>query len=317
MRKIRLRVNGVWRDLIADRKTVLLDLLREDLRLTGAKQSCDRKGQCGACTVVVNGRAQRSCLVRAAELDGADIITVEGLGTPDNPHLIQEAFVLAGAIQCGFCTPGMIMAAKALLDANPKPTVEEIKQALRRNLCRCTGYKKIIEAVQLAGRFLRGETTPETVRPKPADGVMGISHPRPSAMAKACGTAKFTADFHLKGALELAVLRSEVPHARIVSIDASQAEKMPGVAGVLTAADIKGTNILKYIVADRPVLCKDEVRYIGDPILAVAADTRENAAAALEKVNVQLEPLPALSDPEAALAPAAVQLHPELAQSVL
>jgi aldehyde oxidoreductase len=312
MRKIRLRVNGVWRDLIADTETVLLDLLREDLRLTGTKQSCDRKGQCGACTVVMNGKAVRSCLTRAADLEGADIITVEGLGTPDNPHLIQEAFVLAGAIQCGFCTPGMIMAAKALLDVNPNPTVEDIKQALRRNLCRCTGYKKIIEAVQLAGRFLRGETTPEEVRPQSADGIMGVSHPRPSAMAKACGTANFTADYHIRGALELAVFRSEIPHARIVSIDASQAEKMPGVAGVLTAADIKGTNILKYIVADRPVLCKDEVRYIGDPIVAVAADTRENAAAALQKVQVQLDPLPALSDPEAALAATAVQLHPEI-----
>jgi len=311
MKKIRLRVNGTWRELIVDTETVLLDLLREDLRLTGVKQSCDRKNQCGACTVVVNGKAMRSCLARVADLEGADIITVEGLGTPDNPHLIQEAFVLTGAIQCGFCTPGMIMAAKALLDANPDPTVEEIKHALRRNLCRCTGYKKIIEAVQQAGRFLRGETTPEAIRPKPAQGITGVSHPRPSAMGKACGTAYFTADYVIKGALELAVLRSTIPHARIVSIDASQAEKMPGMAGVLTAADIKGTNILKYLVADRPVLCKDKVRYIGDPILVVAADTRENAEAALEKVRVQFEPLPTLSDPEAAMAATAVQLQAE------
>jgi aldehyde oxidoreductase len=223
MKKIRLCVNGIWRELIVDRETVLLDLLREDLRLTGAKQSCDRRGQCGACTVVVNGKAVLSCLTRAADLEGAEIITVEGLGTPDNPHLIQEAFVLSGAIQCGFCTPGMIMAAKALLDENPDPSPAEIKKALQRNLCRCTGYKKIIEAVQLGGRFLRGETTPEVVRPKPAQGTIGISHPRPSAMAKACGTAYFTADYKIRGALELAVLRSDVPHARIVSIDASRA----------------------------------------------------------------------------------------------
>ena len=129
----------------------------------------------------------RSCLTRVADLEGADVITVEGLGTPDNPHLIQEAFVLSGAIQCGFCTPGMIMAAKALLDENPEPTVEEIKHALRRNLCRCTGYKKIIEAVQLAGRFLRGEITPEAVRPKPAKASWGsptrgrLPWPRPAA----------------------------------------------------------------------------------------------------------------------------------------
>jgi len=312
MKKIRLRVNGTWRELIVDAGTVLLEVLREDLRLTGAKQSCDRKGQCGACTVVVNGKAARSCLTRMADLEDADVITVEGLGTPDNPHLIQEAFVLSGAIQCGFCTPGMIMAAKALLDANPNPTVGDIKQALRRNLCRCTGYVKIIEAVQLAGRFLRGEATPEAVRPTAAQGVMGVPHPRPSAMAKACGTAYFTADYPIRGALELAVLRSSLPHARIVSIDASVAEKMPGVAGVLTAADIKGTNVLKYLVADRPVLCKDKVRYIGDPILAVAADTRENAEKALSKVQVKLEPLPTLSDPETALTADALPLHADL-----
>ena len=312
MKKIRLRVSGTWRELIVDPETVLLDLLREDLRLTGAKQSCDRKGQCGACTVVVNRKAVRSCLTRVGDLEGADIITVEGLGTPDNPHLIQEAFVLSGAIQCGFCTPGMIMAAKALLDENPDPTVEAIKHALRRNLCRCTGYKKIIEAVQLAGRFLRRETTPEAVRPTAAQGVIGVSHPRPSAMAKACGTAYFTADYQIKGALELAVLRSSLPHARIVSIDASEAEKMPGVAGVLTAADIRGTNILKYLVADRPVLCKDKVRYIGDPLLVVAADTRVLAEAALGKVQVQLEPLPILGSPDAAMADTAAQLHPEI-----
>jgi aldehyde oxidoreductase len=312
MKKIRLRVNGTWRELIVDAETVLLEVLREDLRLTGAKQSCDRKGQCGACTVVVGRKAVRSCLTRAADLDGADVITVEGLGTPDNPHLIQEAFVLSGAIQCGFCTPGMIMATKALLDTDSNPSIDAIKHALRRNLCRCTGYKKIVEAVHLAGRFLRGESTPDVIRPVAAQGIMGVSHPRPSAMAKACGTAYFTADYHIKGALELAVLRSEVPHARIVSIDASQAENMPGVAGVLTAANVKGTNILKYIVADRPVLCSDKVRYIGDPILAVAADTRENALAALEKVQVQLQPLQALSGLETALASGAPQLHAEI-----
>jgi len=311
MEKIQLRINGVEHAIDADKNTVLLDVLRDQRRLTGVKQSCDQKGQCGACTVLVNGKAVRSCLSRVVKLDGADIITVEGLGTPDNPHLIQEAFVLAGAVQCGFCTPGMIMAAKALLDENPNPDKEEIKKALRHNLCRCTGYKKIIEAVQLAGRFLRSETTPDAVRPTADQGMMGVSHPRPSAMAKACGTAKFTADYAVEGALELSVLRSWMPHARIAAVDTAEAEKMPGVAGVLTAADVKGTNILKYLVADRPVLCRDEVRYVGDPILAVAAESRQQAAAALEKVKVVLEPLPMLSDPHAAMAPDALQLHSE------
>jgi len=156
MKKVRLKVNGLSKQFVVDPERVLLDLLREDLDLTGAKQSCDRKGQCGACTVIVNGRAVRSCLTKAADLDGAEVITVEGLGTPDNPHLIQEAFVLAGAVQCGFCTPGMILAAKVLLDKNPDPSNEEIKQALRHNLCRCTGYVKIVDAVMAAAQEMAG-----------------------------------------------------------------------------------------------------------------------------------------------------------------
>ena len=177
MKKVTIRINGQPKQFVVGKDRVLLDLLREDLQLTGAKQSCDRKGQCGACTVIVNGKAVPSCLQKVTDLAGADVITVEGLGTPDNPHLIQEAYVLAGAIQCGFCTPGMIMATKALLDAKPNPDDGEIKKALARNLCRCTGYKTIIDAVKLAGRFLRGETTPEQVRPDPAGAKIGVSHP--------------------------------------------------------------------------------------------------------------------------------------------
>ncbi|MBI5522196.1 MAG: molybdopterin-dependent oxidoreductase [Desulfarculus sp.] len=309
MKEVNLRINGVWRRFQVGAKRALLDILRDDLALTGAKQSCDRLGQCGACTVIVDGKAARSCLLTAADLDGADVITIEGLGTPENPHLIQHAFVLAGAVQCGFCTPGLIMATKALLDQDPDPDEAAIKKALRHNLCRCTGYVKIMEAVRLAGRFLRGESAPALVAPKPTDGIMGVSHPRPSALAKACGTALFTADYRLPGALEIAVLRSQVPHALIKSIDSSAAQAMPGVVGVMTAADIRGTNILKYMVADRPVLCADRVRQIGDPIALVAAATRAEAQDALQAVKVELTPLPVLENPGQAMAPGAPQLH--------
>mgnify|MGYP003611716565 FL=1 len=144
MKRVNLTINGVQRHVNASPDMVLLDYLRRDLGLTGTKQSCDRKGQCGACTVIVNGKAVRSCLTKMVKLEGAEVISVEGLGTPENPHFIQEAFVLAGAVQCGFCTPGMIIATKALLDKNPDPSVEQIKKALAHNLCRCTGYTKII-----------------------------------------------------------------------------------------------------------------------------------------------------------------------------
>ena len=311
MKKVSLIVNGVQRQFVVEPDYILLDLLRKELRLTGTKQSCDRKGQCGACTVIVNGKSVRSCLTKVVNLDGAEVITIEGLGTPKNPHLIQEAFALSGAIQCGFCTPGMIMAAKALLDKNRDPSVDDIKKALRRNLCRCTGYKKIIEAVRLAARFLRGELTPDQVRPDPKQGLIGVSHPRPSAMIKACGVAEFAADIHVSGAGELATVHSPYAHALIKSIDTSAAERIPGVIGIMTAKDIKGTNRLKYMVPDRPILCDAKVRFIGDPVAAVLAETREQAVSAAQAVKVEYELLPVMMTPEEALAVGALQIDPD------
>ena len=309
--KVHLTINGIPRQVVVDRELTLLDLLRDTFRLTGAKQSCDKKGQCGACTVIVNGKAVRSCVTKVARLDGANIITVEGLGTPANPHLIQEAFVLAGAVQCGFCIPGMIMATKALLDVNASPTTEEIKHALRHNLCRCTGYAKIIEAVELAAAFLRGETTPDAMRPDPDGPKIGVSHPRPTAMIKACGLAEFGADIAVPGALELAAVHSPHPHAMIRSIHTGVAVAMPGVAGVMTAEDIKGSNRHTYMVSDRPVLCEDRVRYIGDPVAVVAAETREQALAAAAAVEVDYELLPVVGSPHEAMAEGAPQIHAE------
>ena len=311
MIKLRLTLNGIPHQVVTDPQAILLDVLRDRFRLTGAKQSCDRKGQCGACTVIVNGKATRSCLTKMARLDGADIITIEGLGTPANPHLIQEAFVLAGAVQCGFCIPGMIMATKALLDTNPDPSTDEIRHALRHNLCRCTGYVKIVEAVKLAGAFLRGETTPDALRPDPDGAKIGVSHPRPSAYIKACGVAEFTADIELPGALELAAVHSPFAHAAIRGIDTAAAAAMPGVAGVLTAADIRGSNRHNYMVADRPVLCEDRVRYLGDPVAVVAAETREQALAAAAAVVVDYDPLPVVASPQEAMADGAPQIHAE------
>jgi aldehyde oxidoreductase len=308
--KVTLTVNGAKRQIDAAPDQVLIDYLRQDLQLTGTKQSCDRKGQCGACTVIVDGKAVRSCLKKLVDLEGANIITVEGLGTPDNPHLIQEAFVLAGAVQCGFCTPGMIMATKVLLDGNPNPGVPEIKKALARNLCRCTGYRKIIDAVLLAGKFQRKETTPAKMRAAlNKNKMIGESHPRPSAMIKACGLAKFGADIKLDNALEMAVVHSTQHHAVIKSVDTSTAKKMPGVAGVMTADDIKGTNRVRVILPDQPVLCEDKVRTYGDPIAIVVAGTRDQARKAAAAVKVDYEPLPVMLTQKEALAAGATQIH--------
>jgi aldehyde oxidoreductase len=309
LKTVTLTINGTKKQFDVSPDMVLIDLLREDLNLTGTKQSCDRKGQCGACTVIVNGKAVRSCLKKVADMDGADVISIEGLGTPQNPHLIQEAFVLAGAIQCGFCTPGMIMASKVLLDQNPNPTVPEIKKALARNLCRCTGYKKIIEAIKLAGRFLRKETTPEEYRKSLGSKPFGVSHPRDTAILKACGLAKFTADYKLGAHLEMAVVHSTEFHAKIKSVDISEAVKIPGVAGVMTHEQVTGTNRIRFVANDQPVLCEDVVRTLGDPIAIVAAHTRDTARKAAAAVKVEYEPLPVMLTPQEALADNAYQIH--------
>ena len=317
MQEVTLTVNGVRRQVKASPQMVLIDLLRNDLHLTGTKQSCDRKGQCGACAVIVNGKTVLSCITKVAKLEGAEVITVEGLGTPENPHLVQEAYVLAGAVQCGFCTPGLVTATKALLDKSPDPDVAAIKKALARNFCRCTGYKKIIEAVQLAGRFVRKETTPDAVRASIGTAMLGASHPRPTAMLKACGLAQFNDDVPLPpDAIELAVVRSTVFHGIIKSIDTSAAEKMPGVIGFVRASDIKGTNRLRQVHPDQPVLCEDKVRILGDPILAVAAETRDQARAAAAAVKVEYELLPVQMTPEESLAPGAYVIHPHAPDNI-
>jgi carbon-monoxide dehydrogenase small subunit len=153
---ISLKVNGQAYRLQVDADAFLVDVLREELNLTGTKKACN-EGECGACTVILNGKPVYSCLVMAARLDGANIVTIEGVGDAENLHPLQEAFISAGAVQCGYCTPGMILSAKALLDANSNPSEAEIRTGLSGNLCRCTGYKKIVQAVKLAAEKMAGQ----------------------------------------------------------------------------------------------------------------------------------------------------------------
>lgn len=153
--EISLRLNGREKRFRVEERETLLQVLRERAGLTGAKKGCDL-GECGACTVILNGRAVNSCCVFAVQADGGSVETIEGLGTPDKPHPLQQAFIDAGAVQCGFCTPGMILAAKALLDCEPRPSRSAIRQALSGNLCRCTGYEKIEQAVERAAEVISG-----------------------------------------------------------------------------------------------------------------------------------------------------------------
>ena len=159
--KIRLKVNGAWREVETRPDRLLLDLLREELGLTGTKKGC-AEGACGACTVIMNGRPVLSCLIPALKANGAEMITIEGLAEEGRLHPLQQAFLEEGAVQCGYCTPGMLLSAKALLDENPEPSIEDVKRAISGNLCRCTGYTKIVRAVRAAAEAMRGRDPGET-----------------------------------------------------------------------------------------------------------------------------------------------------------
>lgn len=311
-REITLQVNGISHRLPVGPETTLLQVLRDQLGLTGAKNGCNQ-GHCGACTVIVDGRAVRSCITEAARLDGARVETIEGLAQDDVLHPLQRAFIEQGAVQCGFCTPGMIMTAKALLNANPQPSEEAIRRALAGNLCRCTGYASIIRAIRLAA----GPAPEAPTRSHHAPGIIGQPVPRPDACDKVTGKAIYAGDLHFENMLYASVLRSAYPHARIQRIDVSGAKALAGVVAVLTADDIPGARTHGTIRADWPTLCWDRVRYTGDALALVAADTEAIAREALRHITVAYEPLPGVFSPQEALAPGAPLVHEDTPGNLL
>ena len=321
-----LIINGVERTLLVEGTESLAGILRDRLLLTGCKIGCG-EGHCGACNVIVNGKVTRSCITKIGKLaDYTEITTIEGVGTVDNLHPVQVAWMAYGAAQCGFCTPGFIISAKALLEQNPSPTREEVRDWFNRNrnLCRCTGYKPIIDATMAAAAVMRGEMSKEDLLFKPNDNhITGTSFVRPSAAMKVTGTWDFGADAALhmpKDTLRLALVQAEVSHANIRGVDTSEAEKMPGVFKVITAKDVPGKNRINGLVMlplnnkcdgwDRPILCDEKVFQYGDAIAIVAADTEEHARAAAKAVKVDLEVLPAYMSVPEALAPDAIEIHP-------
>lgn len=326
MIKKQIVVNGIARNLVVDAEETLVNVLRKSLGLTGTKVGCG-EGQCGACSVIMDGKVVRACATKMKRVDdGANITTVEGIGTPANPHPLQLAWMLHGAAQCGFCSPGFIVSAKGLLDVNPKPTRDEVRDWFQkhRNACRCTGYKPLVDAVMDAAKVLRGEKSASDLEFKlPKDGsVWGTRYPRPSALAKVTGTLDFGADLGLKlpaGTLQCALVQAEVSHAKILSIDTTEAEKMPGVVKVVTHKDVKGKNRITGLITfptnkgdgwDRPILCDEKIFQYGDAIAIVCADTEEQAKAAAKKVKVKIEQLPEYMSAPAAMAEDAIEIHP-------
>ncbi|MCC7107030.1 MAG: molybdopterin-dependent oxidoreductase [Chloroflexi bacterium] len=296
-----MTVNGQERQLTARPGQTLLEVLREDLRLTGTKQGCD-DGTCGACTVTVNGAMARACRIPVEKARGKEILTIEGLGDATRLHPLQEAFIQADAVQCGFCTPGAIIAAKALLDRNPAPSREQIAKALGSNLCRCTGYTSIIDAVSLAASSGNGVACAELAE-------HGASQQRFDSRDKVLGAALYAADLVMPGMLHAAILRSPHSHAEILEIDASEARALEGVEAVVTARDIPGLNRFGRALKDQRVLADDKVRQLGEAVAAVAAITPEIAARALSLIRVDYRLLPTISDPEEALREGAPLIH--------
>ena len=326
MLKKTLNVNGVARMIVAPADESLANVLRTQLGLTGTKIGCGQ-AQCGCCNVILNNKLVRSCVTKMSKVeDGSTVITVEGVGTPDCLHPVQLAWIIHGGAQCGFCTPGFIVSAKALLDSNPSPSRQDIRDwfNVHRNACRCTGYKQLVDAVQDAAKVLRGEMKAEELMYKlPEDGkVFGGDYPRPSAVAKVTGTLEYGADLGLKlppNALHLALVQAKVSHANIKGIDTSEAEKMPGVVKVVTHKDIKGKNRITGLITfptnkgdgwDRPILCDEKVFQYGDAIAIVCASTLAEAKAAADKVKVELEELPPYMSAPAAMADDAIEIHP-------
>lgn len=288
--RVSLEVNGHKHRLALPAKETLLETLRERLSLRGTKNGCG-EGICGSCTVLVDGRARRACVARTTELSGAKITTIEGLAPGGQLHPLQEAFIQEGAVGCGFCTPGMLMVALALLRADPSPSEGRIKRALQPNLCRCLGYWPILRAIQRAA----GQKVQRRCRAQGRTGslrLIGCSVPRIDAVEKVTGQAVFADDLVVPDMLCAATVRSTCPHARLLDIDASAALGLPGVVAVLTARDIPGENSFGKTVADQPILADDLISYYGQPVALVAANSMELARAAAEKVVVTCELLP-------------------------
>ena len=290
----------------------LLDFLRDVAHITSLKNGCG-EGACGACMILVDGKAMRACLYTVAKVSGKQLMTVEGLSAREKESY-SWAFAEVGAVQCGFCIPGMIMSAKALIDKKPNPTAKDIKEAIRGNICRCTGYVKIEQGIHLAAKALRGEIEPESAVKKGSGGSgVGASVVRIDAVEKTLGQAQFVDDLYTENMLYGAVVRTKHPRARVRAIDTTEAVNYPGVEAVITAEDIPGERYWGHIFHDWPTLVAvgEETRYIGDAIALVAARSKKEARAAAELIKVDYEKLEPLVSPGLALLDEAPKIHPK------
>lgn len=288
-------VNG--QSVTVEKNQKLLRYLRDELHLTSVKDGCS-EGACGTCTVLIDGKPTKACIPQTDKLEGKTILTVEGLSSFER-DVYTYAFGVSGAVQCGFCIPGMVMSAKGLLDGNPAPTREEAAYAIRNNICRCTGYVKIIDAILLAAELFRAGEVP----PVPEDWSLGARVPRVDVEEKVTGSGLYPDDIYLDGMIYGSAVRSKYPRARVLAIHTEEAKALPGVVGVFTAADIPGENKVGHLKKDWDTMIAvgDITHYLGDAICLVAAETPEILARAKELVRVDYEELPMVRSPREAM----------------
>ena len=300
----RLHINGQIYETETDKK--LIRYLRDDLRLTSVKDGCS-EGACGTCTLIVDGKATRACIPMVSKMEGKKILTVEGLSQREK-DVYGYAFAKAGAVQCGFCIPGMVMCAKALLDVNPAPDRLEVIAAIRNNVCRCTGYKKIIEAILLSARILR-EGLP--VKEEQGKVPVGMAMQRIDAREKVLGTGEYPDDVYLDGMIYASAVRSKYPRARVLAIHTEKARELQGVVGVFTANDIPGDIKVGHLKQDWDALIPvgGMTHYLGDAICLVAAESMEVLEEAKSLVEVDYEVQEGVFDPFEALKEGAPKVH--------
>ncbi len=311
--KLELTINGEARTFEVESGTSLLEVLREHCGLLSPKNGCSPQGQCGCCTVIVsdNGtsKAMVSCAVPASKVAGKAVFTLEGLSEVER-DTFARSFVAAGGLQCGFCIPGIVMRAKHLMDRNPQPSRREIERALAPHICRCTGYIKIIDSIELAVRALKGN---EPLAELETSACVGGSLPRYDGEDFVLGEHRYIDDLKVPGMLYGALLFSPHPRARVIRINTEPAEQLEGVIKVITARDVPGERYQGLIYKDWPLFIAEgeQTRCVGDVIAAVATVDGRTARRAIELVEVEYEVLEPITTPEEALKPEAPKVHPK------
>lgn len=301
-------LNGTPVELHADPDRLLLEVLREDFKITSVKNGCAPQQACGACLILIDGVAKNSCALTMDKVQGKEVLTLEGVGEEER-QLFARGFQAAAGLQCGFCTPGLMLRVKWLADRGRPLTRAEIAKALTGHLCRCTGYVKIIDAVELILKAKRTGELPQVVE----SGGVGQPLARYQGLELALGSRPFVADREVPGLLHGVVVLSPHARARVLRVDTDQAAALPGVVRVVTAKDVPGDRWVGQIYKDWPVLVAEgeEVRYVGDVLAVVAGQTPRIARAAAALVRVDYEQLPAVLDPAEAIKPGAPQVNPK------